>query len=304
LLIDEQTGVDRYLARIKDPSADPFDMTGIDWLGGHAAVSIALSARAFRDVRVTPPSTAAQTYLGLGHNVPATPAMRPANAAGLAEADCRWALSTWNHPIAPAELFSAQRVIGAGEAKVVTGAGFTDTAILADPHLVDYRILHFATHGLVTAPRPGCPANPALVTSFGGSGSNGLLSFAEIFNLHLDADLVVLSACDTAGTADIAITRAAGIATGGGNAMDGLVRAFIGAGARSVLASHWPAPDDFHATEHLIDGLFTAPPGTPVAEALRLAQRRLMAVAETSHPYYWAGFALIGDGAQPALRPQ
>ena len=264
LLIDEQAGVDRYLARIKDPNADPFDMTEIDWLGSHAAVSIALSARAFRDVRATPPSTAPREYLGLGHNVPATSAVRAASFVGSPDADCRWALSTWGHPIAPTELFSAQRVIGAGtgesEAKVITDANFTDTAIIANPQLGDYRILHFATHGLVTAPRAGCPATPALLTSFGGDGSDGLLSFGEIFNLHLDADLVVLSACDTAGTADIATTRAAGIATGGGNAMDGLVRAFIGAGARSVLASHWPAPDDFQATEHLIDGLFTAPP--------------------------------------------
>jgi CHAT domain-containing protein len=304
LLIDEPAGVDKYLERIKDPNADPFDMTGIDWLGSHAAVSTALSARAFRDVRATPPSTAAEAYLGLGHNVPATAAIRSADDAAASADECRWALSTWSHPIAPTELFSAQRVIGTRAARVVTGAAFTDTAIIGDPHLGDYRILHFATHGLVTPPRAGCPAAPALVTSFGGSGSEGLLRFGAIFNLHLDADLVVLSACDTAGTADVAITRAAGIATGGGNALDGLVRAFIGAGARSVLASHWPAPDDFQATEHLIDGLFTAPAGTPVAEALRRAQLRLMAVAETSHPYYWAGFALIGDGAQPVLRAQ
>jgi CHAT domain-containing protein/tetratricopeptide (TPR) repeat protein len=301
LLIDDQAGVDSYLARIKDPQADAFDMTGIDWLGGRVAVSTALSARSFRDVRATPPSVAVHAYLGLGHNVPVT--VSPPIDADMARAgDCSWPLATWNHPIAAAELYSARKVVGADQARVVTDAAFSDTRIIADQSLADYRIVHFATHGLVTAPHPGCPAQPALLTSFGGKGSDGLLSFGEIYGLHLDADLVVLSACDTAGTADIATTRAAGIATGGGNAMDGLVRAFIGAGARSVLASHWPAPDDFQATEHLIDGLFTAPPGTPAAEAMRIAERRLMAVAVTSHPYYWAGFALIGDGDQPVLR--
>jgi len=131
--------------------------------------------------------------------------------------------------------------------------------------------------------------------------SDGLLSFDEIFDLRIDADLVILSACDTAGEASVSATREAGVTTGGGSALDGLVRAFIGAGGRSVLASHWPAPDDFQATQRLITGLFTAPRGTSIAEAMRLAEDRLMDEAQTSHPYYWAGFAIIGDGAKPVL---
>ncbi len=303
LLIASQPGVDRYLSRIRDPKADPYDMTGIDWLGGRLDVSTALSARAFRDVRATPPSVAKQAYLGYGHNQPISPFFQLTSYHPPASAiDCRWPLTTWNHPISPIELQVAQRIIGADHAIVVTGAPFTDTAITTDKDLSDYRIVHFATHGLVTAPRPECPATPALLTSIGSQGSDGLLSFDEIYGLHLDADLVVLSACDTAGTADVATTRAAGITSGGGNALDGLVRAFIGSGARAVLASHWPAPDDYQATQRLIGGLFAAPTGTPIAEALRVAQRRLMMTPATSHPFYWAGFALIGDGAKPVLR--
>ena len=75
-----------------------------------------------------------------------------------------------------------------------------------------------------------CAAQPALLTSFGGSGSDGLLTFREIFDLHLDADLVILSACDTAGKASAAATQQAGLSTGGDVALDGLVRAFVGAG--------------------------------------------------------------------------
>jgi len=168
--------------------------------------------------------------------------------------------------------------------------------------LASYRIIHFATHGLVTAPKPDCPARPALLTSFGPSGSDGLLSFLEIYNLRLDADLIILSACDTAGQASVAATREAGVTTGGGSALDGLVRAFIGAGARSVVASHWPVPDEFGATQKLISGLFEAPPGTSVGAALRVAERRLMDDPRTSHPYYWAGFAVVGDAARPVLR--
>ncbi len=75
------------------------------------------------------------------------------------------------------------------------------------------------------------------------------------------------------------------------------MRAFVGAGGRSVIASHWPVPDDYDATNRLISGLFTAPPGTSTATALRQAEGRLMDQPDTSHPYYWAGFAIIGDGA-------
>jgi CHAT domain-containing protein len=139
------------------------------------------------------------------------------------------------------------------------------------------------------------------MTSFAGEESDGLLSFSEIYDLRLDADLIILSACDTAGKASLAATREAGLRTGGDFALDGLVRAFIGAGGRSVIASHWPVPDDYDATNRLISGLFTAPPGTATATALRLAQDKLMSRPETSHPYYWAGFAIIGDGAAPVL---
>ncbi|MEJ2457090.1 MAG: CHAT domain-containing protein, partial [Novosphingobium sp.] len=157
---------------------------------------------------------------------------------------------------------------------------------------------HFATHGLVTPPRPGCPVRPALLTSFGGAGSDGLLSFGEIFNLSLDADLVVLSGCDTAAGAGLGVTRETGLTTGGGEALDGLVRAFIAAGGRQVIASHWPAPDDFNATERLFAGFYRAK-GAAIGEALRVSERKLMDDPETSHPYYWAGFAVIGDAARP-----
>ena len=304
LLIDDQAGLDRYAARAALPGADPYDLTGIDWLGRHDEVSVALSARAFRDLRRTPASQAPRTYLGFGQNAPVPPFLQLTSyQPSTAIVDCRWPLTAWNHPVAATELMTAARTVGAAQSQVRTGATFTDTDIMTRGDLAQYRILHFATHGLLVAPRSECPAQPALLTSFGGNGSDGLLSFSEIYRLHLDADLVILSACDTAGSADVAATRAAGVETGGGSALDGLVRAFIGAGGRSVLASHWPAPDTYGATEHLVEGLFTAPRGTPATAALRAAQIRLMDRAETSHPYYWAGFALIGDGSQPVLRP-
>ncbi|KPF79979.1 hypothetical protein IP88_01105 [alpha proteobacterium AAP81b] len=223
----------------------------------------------------------------------------PVAAALPARDPCDWPLAEWAKPISPAELRIGARLLGAGGDDVVTGGAFSDTALKARSDLRQYRVIHFATHGLVTAPRPECPATPALLTSFGDTGSDGLLSFREIFDLSLDADTIILSACDTAGGASAAATRDAGIATGGSFALDGLVRAFVGAGARAVIASHWPVPDNFDATTTLITGLFSDAGAMSVGEALRASQMRLMDRAETSHPYYWAGFAIVGDAAKP-----
>src|SRR6185503_8542011 len=200
---------------------------------------------------------------------------------------------------------TARRMIlaaGRGGTEIVTGEDFTDTRIMDQPDLNQFRILHFATHGLVTGPREECPAQPALLTSFGGQGSDGLLTFSEIYDLRLDADLIILSACDTAGHGSQAGAEAAGVTGEGDFSLDGLVRAFVGAGSRIVVGSHWPVPVDFDATQRLISGLFLAPPGTGTAAALRRAQRELMDNADTSHPYYWSGFAVVGDGAVPVIR--
>ncbi|MEA3062753.1 MAG: hypothetical protein QOJ94_2534 [Sphingomonadales bacterium] len=307
LLVTDRASVERYHDRARRPNDDGFDFTGISWLGRGRDVSTAVSARSFRDLRHAASSRAPNAYLGLGQNAP-PPAADASDAAlktllGRAS-PCAWPEALWSRPISAAELFAAGDALkrsGASGVEILTGEAFTDSALKARGDLARFRILHFATHGLVGAPRPECPARPALMTSFGGEGSDGLLTFAEIYDLRIDADLVILSACDTAGKASLAATREAGLGTGGDSALDGLVRAFVGAGGRSVIASHWPVPDDYGATERLITGLFQAPAGTPVATALRKAETALMDRPETSHPYYWAGFALVGDGAAPLL---
>ena len=304
LLITDRSSLAAYRQRTAVPGSDPFDMRGVAWLGRNSRVSTSVSALAFRNTRSAPASRARRSYLGMGQNLPVSDAISVASVRGgdasLADG-CNWSLNEWNKPIADTELLSARDAVGAQGGDVLTGAAFTDRQIRNRGDIGDYRILHFATHGLVTPPRPDCPTRPALLTSFDTTDSDGLLSFDEIYDMRIDADLVILSACDTAGQASVAATRAAGVTTGGGSALDGLVRAFIGAGGRSVLASHWPAPDDFDATQRLITALFRAPPGTSVAEALGTAEQALMDEAATSHPYYWAGFAIIGDGSRPLI---
>lgn len=296
VLVSGDKGIEAYKARMESLDGDPFDFTGVEWLGRGREVSIAVSPRGFLDIRKLAASTAPRNYLGLGHN--AKPAARP--VAAVAD-ECDWPLATWQNPISADELYYAQKKLGAGGSAVKTDAAFSDSALLAESDLDQYRVLHFATHGLVTAPRADCPARPALVTSFGDMGSDGLLSFREIFDLKLNADLVILSACDTAGMATVAASREAGVTSGGNYALDGLVRAFVGAGARSVIASHWPVPDDFDATKRLIGGVIEAKPGQDLADALSGAQTRLMDDPNTSHPFYWAAFIILGDGAKPLV---
>jgi CHAT domain-containing protein len=322
LLIESDTGLADYEKRAASDDGDPFDMRGIAWLGRNRAVSTSVSPRAFTEVRALAPSRGSRGYLGLGENAlppgdaPApvvlakgatqvrtakTRALIPANnATPIPERDaCDWPLSEWRNPISAAELRIGADMVGKGSSDLVIGSLFTDVDLGKRTDLRDFRVIHFATHGLVTAPRPECPARPALLTSFGGVGSDGLLSFKEVFDLQLDADTIILSACDTAGTATAAATREAGVATGGNYALDGLVRAFVGAGARAVIASHWPVPDNFNATQTLITGLFSQNGQISVGEALRVSQVRLMDNPDTSHPYYWSGFAIIGDSAKP-----
>ena len=306
LLLMSDTGLDAYRKRAAAGGDAEFDFTGLQWLGRDRDISTSVSALAFREVRMAPPAAAPREYLGLGENSPATQAAVTASGTrGTDDLDCVLSLASWSHPISPQELKIASSILAPGDnakAQIITRDAFTDTALKDREDLSQFRIIHFATHGIVTSPRRKCPAQPALMTSFGGEGSDGLLTFREIFDLKLDADLVILSACDTASKASTAATREAGIAGGGDVALDGLVRAFVGAGGRLVIASHWPVPDDFNATQRLITGLFTAPPGTSTAHALRMSQRALMDDPSTSHPFYWSGFATIGDGSAPVIR--
>jgi CHAT domain-containing protein len=305
LLVMDQASVDAYQQRAKTGDQGAYDFRGINWLGRDRDISTAVSPRSFAQLRSVPPSAGRREYLGLGQNTPPTAAAE-GQIPATADRDCLLPLSSWAHPISAKELEVAGSIIRQFDpngVEIVTGDQFTDTAIKARDDLDQYRILHFATHGVVTARAAKCAAQPALLTSFGGAGSNGLLTFKDIFDLHLDADLVILSACDTAGKASAAATQQAGLGTGGDVALDGLVRAFVGAGGRLVIASHWPVPDDYNATERLITGLFSAPPGTPTVTALRMSQRQLMDDVNTSHPFYWAAFAAVGDGTIPVIRP-
>jgi CHAT domain-containing protein len=164
--------------------------------------------------------------------------------------------------------------------------------------LASYRILHFATHGLLSgdvermAKRQG---EPALVLTPPGkpvdADDDGLLMASEVAALKLNADWVVLSACNTAAGNDI-----------GAEALSGLARAFFYAGGRTLLVSHWPVYSD--AAVRLTTRAFTHMDSNPQAgraEALQQAMISLMddpSQVDNPHPAVWAPIVVVGEGAR------
>ena len=147
----------------------------------------------------------------------------------------------------------------------------------------------------------GCPKSPpALVTSFGDANSDGLLSFDEIAALRLDANLVVLSACDTgSGIRSQDIARLSGQEEAG-STLEGLVRAFLTAYARAVLATHWQVPATV-GTPELMEAFYSSARARDIGASLQIAQRELITQARYSHPYYWGAYFIVGDAKNSAL---
>ena len=150
--------------------------------------------------------------------------------------------------------------------------------------LAAYRIVHFATHGIVNTRQPELSGVVLSMLDRQGRKQDGFLRLHEIDDLHLGAELVVLSACQTGLGKDLR-----------GEGFVGLTRAFMHAGAPRVVASLWQVDD--LATAELMKRFYRAMlvRGLAPAAALRSAQRELAASRRWGAPYYWAGFVLHGE---------
>jgi CHAT domain-containing protein len=310
LLVTDQASVDRVKARARAPGA-PADYHDVAWLGAKLESSLVLSAASFLQARAFQPSHARHLFVGFGDPALARSGPRAyaayfrqgaadlalasnsARAARICEASRRALLKIDALPDTDKEVHVVAAGLGAPSQDVITGPAFDDAALRARQDLSNYKIVYFATHALLPMP-DACLPEPALLTSLGQGDSDGILDASDIVNLKLDAELVVLSACDTGGGG--ASDAAADGLSGGGEALGGLTRAFIYAGARGLIVSHWAV--DSAATEQLMTSLFAAH-AVSAAQALRKAQARMQADPRTSHPYFWAPFTIVGDGARP-----
>jgi CHAT domain-containing protein/predicted negative regulator of RcsB-dependent stress response len=169
-----------------------------------------------------------------------------------------------------------------------TGLKATDfnasRALAMSGQLSQYRILHFATHGLLNSERPELSGLVFSLVDREGKPQDGFLRLHEVYNLQLNADLVVLSACETGLGKEIK-----------GEGLIGLTRGFMYSGAPRVVASLWNVDD--LATAELMKLFYQRmlKDGLPAGAALRAAQLELSKQKRWASPYYWAGFVLHGE---------
>lgn len=196
------------------------------------------------------------------------------------------------------ELCAVAHDLGAGDGDIYLGASASETGVKALSEggaLAQYRTVEFATHGDL-AGQMGGSAEPGLILTPPEQGTeedDGYLSASEVADLKLDADWVVLSACNTA---------AAGAE--GAEALSGLARAYFYAGARSLLVSHWAV--NSKATVSLITRAVAEMKGDPKIgrpEAMRRSMVELMEQGDNAHPAYWAPFIVVGEGGATSIAP-
>ena len=175
-----------------------------------------------------------------------------------------------------------ERLYGAAHSKVYIGADAREDRVKSEASRA--RILHFATHGILNN---ASPMYSHLALAEGGAGEDGLLEAWELMQLDLQADLAVLSACETARGR-----------IGAGEGVIGFSWAMFIAGVPSIVVSQWKV--ESAGTRELMVNFhrsLISKAKLTKTEALREAALKLMKKTETSHPFYWAGFVLVGDGS-------
>jgi CHAT domain-containing protein/Tfp pilus assembly protein PilF len=274
------------------------DFAALPWLGTRYAVSVLPTVATLHALRgLAGRSRAPQPFVGFGDPLfGATSADR--RGPELAQlfrqgviADVSLLRRVPRLPETAGELKALAASLGADPGSVHLGAAATEDRVKAAA-LSAYRVVAFATHGLMAGELPGV-AEPALLLTppeVGSRRDDGLLTAGEIAGLRLDADLVILSACNTAATDG----------TPGAEGLSGLARAFFYAGSRALLVSHWPVLSDAAVaiTTGMLRALATAP-GRGRAEALRQALQAMLRSPQQPHfvhPAAWAPFVVVGEG--------
>ncbi|WP_394788820.1 CHAT domain-containing protein [Rhodoferax sp.] len=276
-----------------EPNAPP------TWLVRQMAVTQLPASSALQALRrVAQPPVAAKALMGFGDPLFSAGA-KPAAAAKRIDAslkpeaaryDAEWGFRYADMPPLPdtrTELLALATALGANaQTDLLLGAQATRRAVL-EANLLDRRVVAFATHGLLPGQLPGISKPSLAMAATTDERESPLLELDDVLGLRLNAQWVLLSACNTAAGEQ------------GGAAMSGLVRGFFFAGARSVLATHWAVESESAAA--LTTATFALQAKGTVARGESLRQAQLAMVdgslggGRWSHPFYWAPYALFGD---------
>lgn len=196
-------------------------------------------------------------------------------------------------PETAGELATMAELLGADPSTLLLRNRAVENIVRKERALIDHRILAFATHGLVAGEIPGEVAEPALVLTppeEATPDNDGLLTASEVSEMRLNAQWVILSACNTAGSDG----------TPNGEGLSGLASAFFYAGAQSLFVSHWPVVSDatVSLTTHMLSALKERN-GLRASEAHRQSMLAMMENPKEpmfAHPLFWGPFVVVGDG--------
>jgi CHAT domain-containing protein/tetratricopeptide (TPR) repeat protein len=186
-------------------------------------------------------------------------------------------------PATGREAKAIAKLLAPGQVFLALGAKASRATALSGD-LAGHRAVHFATHGLISAETPLLSSLALSMFDEKGQPQEGSLGLSDVYKLKLDADLVVLSGCETALGREIR-----------GEGLMGLTQGFFYAGAERVMASLWRVED--RATAELMSRFYQAmfKDGLPPAAALRSAQLAIRSDPRWQDPFYWAPFVLQGD---------
>ena len=276
------------------------------WLVRQMAVTQLPSPSALQALRrVAQPQVAGKALLGFGDPVfklAAGSAGRPAAKAGqprllganltpgATRYDADWGFRYGDMPPLPetrSELLAVAAALGADATNdLVLGEHATRRAVL-EANLLDRRVVAFATHGLMPGELPGVSKPSLAMAATADEHESPLLELDDVLGLRLNAQWVLLSACNTAAGEQ------------GGGAMSGLVRGFFFAGTRSVLATHWAVESESAAALTAATLKAQSKGAASRSESLRQAQLAMidgqLGAGRWSRPFYWAPYALFGD---------
>ena len=284
------------------PAVADGDYRGVPFLLKRFALSYVPAPQTFVLLRqIASASAAPEPYIGFGDfRKPSNAQFAAAFPRDRCQTDLDALAQLKDLPGTRQEITDVARMLSVKPQDVVLGDKFTKATVAATD-LKHYRVVHLATHAFLPT-ELRCLSQPSILMSAplrADSAKDAFLASDEVQELKMDADLVIVSACNTAGPGGAA-----------GESLSGLARAFFFAGTRGLLVTHWSVDDDsaeFITTRAML-GMKPGASRKDTTLALRQAKlERLMTAGSPggpsivfSHPFAWAPFVLIGDGLRLA----